>query len=359
MIADVLGRIEEPLPEDAVQMLAWLATNHPNPNEELWKKSAGKEKFYGGEVYTNGINTTRGVAAEAIRDLVFRNSEYIERFRETLHQIVRDPSPSVRSCVAGTLRAIAKHDADLALSLFDKMDLTEQSLLLTPHLENFIHANLREHLESLRPVIERMVRSDDAKIAQAGARLGSIAFLHHQGAIDLETEAFNGNQNQRLGVAQVAAANVANIDFRTWCKSRLTSFFNDQDAEVRKAAASCFRNLSGASLADYEDLILAFAEGLAYADDSFSILHVLEDSRQRLPGITCVVCEKFLDRFASEASDIRTSRMGDGYLVAKLVFRTYQQHQNDEWTGRTLDLIDRLCLESIGETDKQLDAFER
>jgi hypothetical protein len=359
IIADVLGTFEEPLPDDAVQMLAWLATKHPDPKEELWKKSVGKEKYYGGEVYTNGINTTRGVAAEAIRDLIWRNPEYIERFRETLHQMIRDPSPCVRSCVAGTLRAIANHDTRLAFSLFENMDLTEESLLLTPHLDIFIRANLREHFDALRPVIERMVRSGDAKTVQAGARLASIAFLHHQGAADLETEAFNGNQHQRLGVAQVAVANVTNVDLRTWCKSRLTSFFDDQDADVRKTAASCLRNLSDALLSDYEDLILALSESPAYADDSFSILHSLEDSAQRLPGITSVVCEKFLDRFAPEASDIRTSRMGDGYLVAKLVFRTYQQHQNDEWTGRTLDLIDRLCVESIGETQKQLDTFER
>ena len=46
-------------------------------------------------------------------------------------------------------------------------------------------------------------------------------------------------------------------------------------------------------------------------------------------------------------------------IVAKLIFRTYQQHQNDEWTSRSLALIDRLCLEGIGDAGSHLEQFER
>ena len=67
---------------------------------------------------------------------------------------------------------------------------------------------------------------------------------------------------------------------------------------------------------------------------------MLEESLSRLPGMTCLVCEKFLDRFADEAKDIRPRGVGDAFTVAKLIFRTYQQHQNDEWTSRSLALID-------------------
>ena len=109
----------------------------------------------------------------------------------------------------------------------------------------------------------------------------------------------------------------------------------------------------------YGDLIAAFCDSGAFQEDSFWILHTLEESLGRLPGATCLVCEKFLDRFADEARDIRTHRAGDTPTVAKLVFRTYQQHQNDEWTCRSLNLIDHLCLEGIGDAGSHLDQFER
>lgn len=45
--------------------------------------------------------------------------------------------------------------------------------------------------------------------------------------------------------------------------------------------------------------------------------------------------------------------------VTNLVFRTYQQHQSDEWTSPSLDLIDRLCLEGIIGTEDELDQYDR
>jgi hypothetical protein len=164
---------------------------------------------------------------------------------------------------------------------------------------------------------------------------------------------------QRLGVSQVASANIAAPECRKWCERRLGSLFNDDDEKVRREAATCFRYLEGETLETYAALISAFCDSKAFQDDSFSILHVLEQSLRRLPGMTCVVCEKFLERFSDEARDIRTSRMGDAHTVTELLFRTYQQHQQDEWTARSLDLIDRLCLEGVGEVNDGFRAFER
>jgi hypothetical protein len=135
--------------------------------------------------------------------------------------------------------------------------------------------------------------------------------------------------------------------------------FDDERSKVRQVAAECFRQLEREPLGTYESLISAFCNSKAYTEDSFSILHLFENSPHRLPGLTCLICEKFLSRFGDEARDIRTSRMGDAPTVAKLVFRTYDQHQRDEWTKRSLDLIDQLCLEGIGEAQKQLAEFER
>ena len=52
--------------------------------------------------------------------------------------------------------------------------------------------------------------------------------------------------------------------------------------------------------------------------------------------------------------------MSTRITLATLVFRTYQQHQSDEWgSTRTLDLIDRMCLDGIGDANRQLEQFER
>lgn len=359
-IAQLLGTFEDPLPDDAVAMLDWLATQHPDPDKEHWQITAGGDKpYYGGNIYDYGINTARGQAVGAIGDLILQDSVYIKRFETTLLRTLEDPSTCVRSCVAWTLRTVANHDMSLALSLLGRMNLSEDRLLVTPHVDQLIAGALPKHFEQVRPLVERMLRSQDADAAEAGARLAALSALYHPDVADLEAEAFQGSARQRLGVARVASANIALVDCRPWCEKRLGSLFNDEDQDVRREAATCFRYLEEKTLEGYADLISAFCDSKAFQEDSFSILHVLEQSLRKLPGMTCVVCERFLARFSDEARDVRTSRMGDAHTVTQLVFRTYQQHQQDEWTSRALDLIDRLCLEGVGDVTDAFGALDR
>ena len=359
-IADVLGNIEDLLPDDAVQMLHRLATKHEDPDRESWQEDAGSGKpYYDGDIHFSGINTTRGRAADAIRDLILSHATYTDRFRRTLDRMIRDQSAAVLSCVAGTLRAVACHDPALGISLFRHMDLSEDRLLATPHVYGFIHDHLRDGFAELRPIVEHMLRSSEPEVREDGAHFACIASLIHEGAADLVDEALRGDARHRLGVAQVAAAYIAAPEYRAWCEATLAELFGDDDSDVRHEAASCFRQLQGGALDTYEKLITAFCDSKAFEEDSFSILHTLEESMGRLPGMTCEVCEKFLHRFADEARDIRTSRAGDTDLVAKLAFRTYQQHQNDEWTPRSLDLIDRLCLDRIHDAGREFEQFDR
>lgn len=359
-IADVLAKIKDPLPDGAVHMLHWLATEHEDPVSEAWQEDAGGGRtYYNGDILTSGINTARGWAVWVIRDLIIHDVAYVDRFRATLDGVVKDPSASVLSCVAGTLRAVAYRDPALALSLFLCMDLSEERLLATPDVYRFIQGNLRDSFGQLRPIVERMLRSSEPEVATAGARLASLAALDHDGAGILAVEAISGGPDQRLGVAQVAAANVGLPRYRSWCEGTLRALFDDSDVDVRRKAAACFRNLPDDALDSFGSLIEAFSVSAAFREDSSSILRALEASVGRLPGMTCVVCGKFLDRFAKEARDIRTRKAGDTFTLTKLIFRIYQQHQNDEWTSRSLDLIDRLCLEGIGDTGRQFEEFER
>ena len=360
-VADLLGSIEGPLPDDAVEMLAWLATEHPDPADEAWRKDVGNgQTYYNGDIYTNGINTTRGRAAGAIQDLIISNAGYFARFGPVFNKIIHDPSAAVRSCVAGTLRAVWHHDATLGAALFERMDLAEDGLLATPHVYHLILAGLRGRFDLMRPVVDRMLRSSEPDVCEAGARLAGIAALEHgEAAADFVEEALRGSAKHRLGIAQVAAANIAEPECREWCERQLGGLFNDEDEDVRQEAATCFRYLKGDSLEAYGGLILAFCDSRAYKEDSFSVLHMLEQSLGRLPGITCIVCETFLDRFSGDANDIRSRRYGDSRTVASLIFRTYQQHPNDEWTTRALDLIDRLCTESIADAGEEFEQFER
>ena len=362
-MADLLGSIEDLLPDDAVQMLHWLATEHEDPAKEAWQEDAGNgQTYYNGDIHMNGINTTRGRAADAVRDLILTDPANIDRFGPTLDRMSRDRSAAVLSCVAGTLGAVAYHDRALGMRLFGSMNLTEERLLATHHVREFIRSGLRDSFPVLRPIVERMLRSSEPAVRKAGACLMSIAALQHESATHLVDQAAQGDSAQRLGVARVAAANIANPECRAWCEAKLVALFNDCDVEVRSEAASCFSYLENQELGTYCDLIAAFCDSRASAGSTFWLLHTLESSLETLPGMTCEVCESILDRLA-EARAVPSAPNDGGFddinTVAKLAFRTYQQHQNDDWASRSLALIDRLCLEGIPDTGAEFEHFER
>ena len=366
-ITDLLGSIREPLPGDAVQMLNWLATGHSDPEKELWiEEIAGGTPDYREDILNHGINTTRGRAAGAIRDLIRWDASYIDRFRATIEWLVRDNSLSVRACAASILLYITNHDWEFAFEQFDRLiepqdDQTDSDCLLAnPYVDHFIYHGLRDHFGRFQDVIERMLRSELSEISEAGARLASLAMLYeHDDAEDLVEEAIRGNASQRRGVAQVASANIGRKDCRSWAEQKLLLFFNDSDNEVCQEAARCFHRLEGQSLESYEDLINKFCDSAACQKNSFSLLHALEESSHQLPGITYIVCEKFLKRFSDEALDVHTQHSPDFTFVPKLVFKTYHQHQSDEWAPKCLDLIDQMCLERRHEIREGLDQYER
>ena len=330
-------------------MLHWLATEHEDPDRELWREDAGGgQTYYNGEIYTHGINTTRGRAVEAVQRLILTDETYIHRLRPTIYRMLDDPSAAVRSCVAGVLRAVAVHDSALGMTLFRSMNLSEDRLLATVHASEYIRSHVQDGFADLRPIVERMLRSTDSQVCVAGARLASLAAMVHESAADLGDEALQGTPCQRLGVARVVARNVAVPRFRDWCQARLVILFDDHDERVRQATADCFSRLPDETLDTYGDMIESFCDSRAFPGGAFWLFQALEEARGRLPGITCMVCERSLDYPSSEA-----------FEAAKLMFRTYHQHQNDEWATRTLNLIDRRCLEGDPSLGSEFEDFDR
>lgn len=348
-IADVIGHMEEPFPDSGTAMLAWLAIDASSPMADESSQAIGED-----DIYAHGINTTRGRAVQAIQRLIVSDAEYVERFRPIIERVTQDPHPAVLSCVAGMVRTIWRRDPELGLRLFGTMDLSEPRLLATPHMYDLVHHVVRVHRAVGRPLVQRMLRSTDTDVAEAGGRLAGLAALYHDNAMDLAAQACDGDGPQRLGIAQVASSNVKHPQCRKWCEENLVALFYDDDASVRRTAAGCFRAIGDAPLDVYVDLISRFCESRAFSEHADALIRVMKDSSHRLPGLTCDVCERFMDRLPP-GSD-RAPYLGD---VSELVFRTYQDHLNDDWAKRALDLIDRLCLASDGGARERLKEFER
>lgn len=359
-IADVIGSIPGPLSDNAVRMITWLATEHPDPSKEMWEIDApGGGKYYGGEIYAYGINTVRGRAAIAIAKLMQSDLHVLDSFRCALDGMLGDKSSAVLSCVAGVLAVIAVANPAEAASLFCKMKTPNERLLATLHVCNLLKMLLSGSFHQVEPVVKKMICSGEKEVSEQGAILAGIAMLRGQGARHLVNTCMRSGAPQRLGIAKVASSNICSKKYREWCENYLIQLFEDDDSDVRREAASCFLKMQSEPLEEYESLIDSFSTSRAFDDDSWSIFYLLEESRQKLPGMTCRLCERYLERFSDEVYDMTNARARDPHLLMKLVFRTYQQHQENKWGIRALNLIDRLCFEDFFGTSEHFDQFER
>ena len=349
------------VPPDALDLVAWYATEDPDPKKELWRTqaSSGEEYCYNGDILTNGINTNRGRAAQAMARLIEIDHKIIAYLQPTLEKMVQDPSIAVRSCVAQTLLAVLRHDRDFAVELFRQLCNTEDSLYQTRFIERFLVFALQTHFQELSQILERMVVSQVPDVASAGARQACLAALDLPEAADIAGRYLSGSEAQKIGAAQVMAANVRTATCRSFCEDALVKLFNDTNSSVRAKAAQCFSRFEGTQLEEYVHLVTQFVSSNAFQQNNYPLLNALEETTAKLPEVTLVACQRFVDiaGLATSGTNTRTSWSAD--IVIKLTLRTYQQSLDDTIRARSLNLIDKLMEHDTYEINKALEEFER
>ena len=349
------------VPPEALDLVAWYATEDPDPQQELWRTqvSSGKEYYYGGDILTNGINTNRGAAAHAMARLIEIDHDRIAYLQPALEKMVQDPSIAVRSCVAQALFAVLRHDRDLAVELFRQLCNTEDTLLQTRFIERFLLFALQTHFQELSQILERMVASQVPDVASAGGRQACLAALDLPEAADIAELCLSGLEAQKIGAAQVMAANVRIATCRSFCEDALIKLFNDTNGKVRAEAAQCFSRFEGTQLEGYVHLVTQFVSSNAFQQNNYPLLNALEETTAKLPEVTLAACERFVDIAGLATSDTNTRAAWDADIVIKLTLRTYQQSSDDIIRASSLNLIDKLMEHDTYGIDKALEDFER
>ena len=344
---------EESLPLDALDIVAWYATEDADPDKPWGPEDSGKA------ILTQGINTVRGKAAEAIAKLIHHDRNRVSYLQYYLEKMVQDPSTAVRSCVAQALLAVLRHERDLAVTLFQRLCDSDDQLLQTHYVERFLYFALQTNLHALTQVLSRMVNSGIPEVAATGARQACLAALDLEEAQPMAKLCLSGTEAQRIGAAQVMAANVKTATYRSFCEEALIKLFNDAAEDVRVAASDCFRQFEGDQLGRYDSLIGKFVESKAFPDNYHQLLRPMEQTTAKIPAVILSACERFINIAGPEAADIRTRQAGEVNSVIQLIMRVYQQNSEKGVQARSLDLIDRLMELGVYGINEAMENFER
>lgn len=349
---------ESKLPKDVLDIVSWYAIHDPDPTEELWKSTSSRSMVYfGGKIHDAGLNSVRGMVAHSISKMIYYNKDLIDYFLPTLKLMVKDNSIAVRSCIAKTLVMLSSHNKPLAIELFKKLIDTDDILLKTPYVAEFVYSTIRNNFDDITDVINRMIISDNLDVNEVGAKAASYSSLIMENKLPQLNYSIYISKRHRLGVAKAFSEYLTYASTPSLVIEVLSGLFSDSSEEVLNASYWSFRKINDGNIDNYIDLIRKFI----YNKSSCSyrqLIYSLKDLSE-LPYISIEVCEQFFKLTGFKAADITKGSSGTAFHVLELILRIYSQANNEKISKRCLDLVD-LCLEfDVHGAEDEIDKLMR
>jgi hypothetical protein len=335
--------------DDVLVALLGQCASDADPDRELARTLASSgSPFFRGDLIAAGLNSTRGSAARAIADVLFRSPEHVDSFLEPLAALATDPILAVRAQAAEALRALMNHRPELALDLAEAL-LTgaDVDLLGTPTVTAMLISGLVRRPERFAPHLKQALDGPDTTAEQAG-QAWAVGHLRRTLPAPLPTRIADLGSAARRGAAHVLASYPVD-ELPALCE-----LFDDGDPSVRSAAANALRALPNLTPEDADPLLRSFIDSLAYAEHFDIPISALATSTQILPDATIAACERAIALAGNALGDITTRHPITADYLISIVLRLYRQ--GDAATRlRCLDLIDQLSESRAYDLDQKLD----
>jgi hypothetical protein len=334
--------------DDTLATLLTECATDPDPDREFAHILASNGSLYfGGNLLAAGLNSTRGSAARAVADVLFRGPEHTEQFLESLAALATDPILAVRAQAAEALRALMNHRPELALDLAEAL-LTgaEADLLGTRSVAELVISGLVRRPENFAPHLQRALDSPDV-VAELAGQAWAIGYLRRELPAPLPGRISELSAAARRGAAQVLARYPVD-ELPT-----LGELFADQDAGVRAAAATALRSLPELAPEHADPLLRAFVNSPANTEHFETAISALAHSTQVLPSATIMACERSVALAGTALGDITTKHPMTAADVISVLLRLYRQ--GDATTrSRCIDVIDQLSESRAFDLDQKL-----
>lgn len=351
---------KEEVPIKALELVAWYATQDPDPDKELWSTKTGSGLFYyGGDIMTEAINSVRGSACKSLSRLIFDDVDRFHKVKKQIEIAIADSSLCVRSTACSIVLSILKHDSVRAVKYFLRLCDTDDAVLGTYYVERFLYYATRNHYDKLKPVLERMLNSDIPSVIRVGSRQMCLAAFYHPDAVQYADNCLKGGVDAQFGIAQICAANIAKPELAWFCAPRLEKLFCSLHKEVRDEAGKCFHQFSGESIGKQTGLINAYVCSPAFQEDSYALMYALEESTAEIPESILEIAEQVIKDLSGDSSDRMRNRISITDSVCKLLMRVYCQTTDHDIQKRCLDCFDEFLRFGVYGINKVIELHDR
>lgn len=306
-----------------------------DPERELARTPAhGGGVYFGGDLLTAGINSTRGAVGHAIARLLARGPDYADDLADTVEALSQDPIMAVRVCAAEAVSALARQAPQTALDIAHRLLGNEVELLDAPTVQRLLQYAVLKDPDRFGPYLAVALARGGETSSQAG-RIWAIARWNDRMPKACTNDFGALQPDARSGAAVMYANSIPD------CMDDLTvALCDDQDA-VRSAAAGAAWHLDELDELDAQRLIEALLGSPALSQAGLGLLHSLARRERKLPATSLDVCERLVETSGTAIGDFRTSSSVMGRDLVALVLRLYRQGTASIRT-RCLDIVDRL-----------------
>ncbi len=353
---------EEPIPRDVLDLVVRVATENADPHQDVWSIDAGSgQRYYGGDILGAGMNSARGAAAEAIAGLVAVDESRAAVLAPVIAKLSNDPIASVKACAAEAVYALMRWRRDEAIRDFLALVDGPDGLLATRWMQQLTMAGIATHWEKVRPIVERMLVSDEEEVREAGGALASVAGLDETDADDLLTRVIDDpDARVRRGVAKVLAARALSSRYRARCATGLRKLFDDDEAEVQQEAAKVFWRIRDRQLAELDEVSYAFLSSKAFEGNHQHFLHALEVSTANVTDLVLATADRMVSSYVAQLDDLRGSVGGDSRNLSDLLLRVLGTLDADRnKINRALDILDLMLEAGAWGVSEALETVER
>jgi hypothetical protein len=357
----VSTRAESDIPDDVLAIVARTAAE-PDPDQDLWATTApGGGSWYGGKPWDHGMNTVRGSAAKAIGRLLYVRPARADQLLDAVRALVADPVAAVRTCAAEALGGLMRADRALALELGVELTDTDDRAVAARPVTDLLAAYLATDWPTVRPIVVRLLNSKHEVARRSGAVLACLAALQQSEAADmLERCLIHDDPVVRESAARVLAANLTGARYTGMCADGLRRLFDDESAEVRRAAVRAFWHMRRHELGEFADLARVLMVSRSFADGRSQLMHALKESTApEVAGLTMDLAERMVESLPG-LGDIRTAAAGDAKELTELLIRVLGDVEEDPaLRARALDALDRLVAAGAWGVVDAMDSAER
>jgi len=360
-------RYEESWSDATLATLVDYAQNHPDlePGKLNVHCDKSADEVPVDILFQNTMNCVRGMAAQAIKLLLWEHPELLEKLRPAIEALVRDHHPVV--CMAATemLLPILNIDKDQAVEWFVVACEKDLRVAASPRGIRFFNYTIPSHINRLAPIIRQMMISPWDDVSKEGARQVTARWLYH-GFFEKEFMACqSGKVPQRQGVADVASWLLHDRTYSEACQKILRPLLNDPDKEVRNKLHRLIHKPDGLIDETLKSFILEYVDSLSFADSPGVLVRKIKDCTGSIIFLADTIfsmCDVFSSTLRTKSREIGSSLPHAVSETVSLLLRLYENalaEEKAEIANRCLDRWDMLFQNRVGVARDLTKAIEQ